>query len=91
MSTITVSSSVNWAPSGEGPYPSFSGVLNVYAEPDVRHSRIELDGAYAAPGGILGCALDAIVGSTIARFSLTDPIERVAVDLKAAASSTTRQ
>ncbi len=82
---------VNWTPSGEGPYPSFSGVLNVYAQADVRHSRIELDGAYAAPGGILGRAFDASVGSKIARSSLTDLIERVAADLKPAASSATRQ
>ncbi|MDQ2993172.1 MAG: hypothetical protein M3R30_10200 [Candidatus Eremiobacteraeota bacterium] len=82
---------VNWSPSGEGPYPGFPGMMNVLAEPDVRHSRIELDGAYAAPGGIVGRAFDATIGSAIARSSLTDFVERVAADLKPVASSTTRQ
>ena len=82
---------VNWMPSGEGPYPSFSGLLNVHAETDQRHSRIELDGAYAAPGGLLGRAFDALIGSTIARSSLADFIERLAADISPAASSTTRQ
>jgi len=82
---------VNWMPSGEGPYPSFSGVMNVVAEADKRHSRIELDGAYAAPGGVLGRAFDAMIGSSIARSSLADLIERLAADLTPATSSTTRQ
>jgi hypothetical protein len=82
---------VNWMPSGEGPYPSFSGVMNVYPEADARRSRIELDGAYEAPGGVIGRVFDAAIGSTIARSSLADLVERLAADLTPAASSTTRR
>jgi hypothetical protein len=77
---------VNGTPPGDGPYPTFSGVMNVYPETDRRHSRLELDGAYSTPSGVLGRDFDATAGSTIARSSLVDLIERLAADLTSATS-----
>jgi len=82
---------VDWAPSGEGPYPTFSGVMNVYPESDPRESRLEIDGNYEAPGGIVGRLFDALVGRRMARVSLADLVERIAIDLTPVASSPTRR
>ena len=82
---------VDWEPSGAGPYPTFSGTMNVYAEPDPRESRLEIDGNYEAPGGGFGRFFDMLVGRRIARASLLDLVERIAGELTPVASSLTRR
>ena len=82
---------VDWEPSGEGPYPTFSGMMNVYAEPDHRESRLEIDGNYEAPGGMIGRIFDALIGRRMARASLADLVERIASDLTPVSSSPTRR
>jgi len=82
---------VEWQPSGEGPYPTFSGTMNVYAEPDPRQSRLEIDGTYDSPGGAIGRIFDALIGRRMARASLADLVERIAADLTPVSSSATRR
>jgi len=82
---------VDWQPSGEGPYPAFSGTMNVYAESDPRQSRLEIDGTYDAPGGAIGRIFDALIGRRMARASLADLVERIAADLTPFSSSATRR
>jgi len=82
---------VDWEPSGEGPYPTFSGTMNVYAESDPRESRLEIDGTYEAPGGMIGKIFDILIGRRMARASLADLVERIASDLTPVASSATRR
>jgi hypothetical protein len=56
---------VSWAPKDGGPYPVFTGRLTV-ADDGVGWSRIDLDGTYKPPFGVLGAAFDAAVGHRIA-------------------------
>jgi hypothetical protein len=82
---------LDWEPSGQGPYPTFSGSMNVYAETDPRGSRLEIDGNYQAPGGMIGQLFDALIGRRMARVALADLVERIATDLTPVASSPTRR
>jgi hypothetical protein len=81
---------VDWAPAGDGPYPTFSGFMNVYSENDPRFSRLEVDGTYVPPGGLLGRVFDAAVGRRMARTSMADFIDRLATEIAPAFSSPTR-
>ncbi len=82
---------VEWTPSGEGPYPTFSGVVNIVAEADARTARIEIDGTYDPPGGMLGRAFDAVLGHRLAQISVGDLVQRLARELTPVASSETRR
>jgi hypothetical protein len=81
---------VDWVPSGDGPYPTFTGFMNVYPENDPRFSRLEIDGTYIPPGGLLGRVFDAAVGRRMARTSVADFVNRLAMDIAPAFSSPTR-
>jgi hypothetical protein len=81
---------VDWIPAGDGPYPTFTGFMNVYSEKDPRFSRLEIDGTYVPPGGFLGRVFDAAVGSRVARASIVDFVDRVAAEIAPAFSSPTR-
>ncbi len=65
--------------------------MNVYAEPDRRTSRLEIDGTYEPPGGLPGRAFDALVGSRIARASLTGLVADLARALSPVTSSESRR
>jgi hypothetical protein len=72
---------IEWTPKGLIPYPAFSGIVQIYPEADPQTARLEIDGAYEPPGGLAGRAFDALIGTRIARVSLTDLVERLAHDL----------
>jgi hypothetical protein len=57
---------VSWKDAQDGPYPHFSGTLEVESDEDYGASWIALDGTYAPPGGIGGRVFDAMIGSRIA-------------------------
>ena len=56
---------VTWAPKDGGPYPTFQGTISI-ADEGGGWSRIDLDGGYRPPLGILGAAFDAMLGHRIA-------------------------
>ncbi len=56
---------VRWSAKGGGPYPTFIGSLACLPE-NPTTSRIELEGTYTIPGGVVGKAFDAVVGQRIA-------------------------
>lgn len=55
---------VQWDPEG-GPYPSFHGTLSIGDEGG-GWSRVELDGEYRPPFGMVGAMFDATLGRRIA-------------------------
>lgn len=81
---------VDWVPAGDGPYPTFTGFMNVYSEVDQRFSRVEIDGTYTPPGGILGELFDAAIGKRLARASIVDFINGLVASISPASSSGTR-
>ncbi len=82
---------ITWSSAGGGPYPNFGGVMNVYAEPDRRMSRLEIDGTYEPPGGLVGRVFDALVGSRIARASLAGLVDDIARAISPVTSSGSRR
>jgi hypothetical protein len=56
---------IRWEPKDGGAYPAFHGTLSI-ADEGAGWSRIELDGTYTPPLGVLGLAFDAAVGHRIA-------------------------
>lgn len=62
---------VSWAPRGGGPYPVFHGTLSIQDE-GAGWSRIDLDGTYQPPFGLVGAAIDAAVGHRVASATASD-------------------
>ncbi len=62
---------LGWVPKDGGPYPSFEGTLSI-AQDAINWSRIEIDGAYRPPFGVLGLAFDAAVGHRIAQATAVE-------------------
>lgn len=58
---------ISWRAAGEGGiYPTaFNGTLSAEQE-DIDFCRLDLDGGYVPPGGIIGRAFDAVLGHQIA-------------------------
>ena len=73
---------VTWEPKGGGPYPSFTGWLGVEDE-GFGYSRLELNGTYRPPLGIVGAAFDAIAGHGIAVRSAQALLEHLKRELEA--------
>jgi hypothetical protein len=81
---------VDWVPAGDGPYPTFTGFMTVYAEIDTRFSRLEIDGTYTPPGGVLGGLFDAAIGKHLAQASIADFIDSLVASIAPNSSSGTR-
>jgi hypothetical protein len=62
---------VSWQPKDGGPYPAFEGTLSV-ADEGAGWSRVELDGTYNPPFGVVGAVFDAAVGHRIAQATATE-------------------
>lgn len=65
---------------GEALFPTFEGRLRLYRVPDGT-SRLELDGRYEPPGGVLGRAADTAAMHAIAQATVEDFVERIAAVL----------
>jgi hypothetical protein len=72
---------VHWKPEA-GPYPEFDGELTVRADETYSSSLLELRGSYRPPGGMLGAAFDAAIGSRIASATAQALLERLAREME---------
>jgi hypothetical protein len=61
----------------EALFPTFEGRLRLYRLPG-GSNRLELDGHYAPPGGVLGRAADAAAMYALAQATVQDFVERIA-------------
>ncbi len=61
----------------EAAFPEFEGQLRLRRSRDGTH-RLELEGDYEAPGGIVGHAVDAAALHSIAEATVQDFVERIA-------------
>lgn len=61
----------------EALFPTFEGRLRLYRVPGGT-SRLELDGHYSPPGGVLGRAADAAAMYAVAQATVEDFVERIA-------------
>jgi hypothetical protein len=73
---------VSWQPGDGGPYPTFSGALEIENE-DYDSFWLVLEGTYEPPFGLLGSAFDAIVGKRIAAQSGRELLARIASFIEA--------
>jgi hypothetical protein len=67
---------IAWKPHDGGPYPIFRGTLSV-EDVGGNFSRLDLDGAYDPPLGIVGAAFDAVVGHRIAVAGARQLLEEI--------------
>ncbi len=68
---------VDWAPTGDGPLPTFSGTLAIEPDEDYNAFFAVLDGRYDPPGGIAGRAFDALFGHRIAEATADHLLQRI--------------
>jgi hypothetical protein len=61
----------------EALFPTFEGRVRLYRVPDGT-SRLELDGHYTPPGGVIGRAADAAAMHAVAQATVEDFVERTA-------------
>jgi hypothetical protein len=69
---------VAWTPEASGAFPKFSGAFHA-SDDSPTACRLVLTGTYAAPGGAAGGVFDAIVGRRIARATIAELLERLAL------------
>lgn len=72
---------IAWEPEGDVLVPAFRGILT--SDGDVGTSLITLQGAYDAPGGLVGKVLDEGFGFWIARATMHDLLKRLARAIEA--------
>jgi hypothetical protein len=65
------------------PTPGFAGTLSVGAGEDYNETRLELEGSYEPPGGVVGRAFDDLVGRRLAHATLTGLLSGVGEELRA--------
>lgn len=68
---------VEWAPTGDGPLPKFSGTLSIESDEDYDAFFAALEGQYEPPLGIAGRAFDALVGHRIAEATADQLLHRI--------------
>jgi hypothetical protein len=70
---------VRWS-SGTWLLPEFHGTVRLRISGSA--TRVLVDGSYHAPFGVIGCVFDSLVGTYIARASVSDLAHRIAVYLE---------
>jgi hypothetical protein len=75
---------ISWEPEGGGPYPHFSGTVGVERDGSDGVCCLTLDGSYDPPFGLVGDAIDAIVGKHIARQTARNLLDEIAIMMEAA-------
>lgn len=76
--------SVDWEPSGGGPFPHFTGTLTINEDEDYGSCVISLFGSYEPPLGIVGRGFDAVVGNRIALATARRLLEEIRDGMEAA-------
>jgi len=60
---------LSWRPEGEGPFPSFQGIVRSTSA-TATTSTLVIEGDYRAPGDLAGAVFDVAIGSSIANATL---------------------
>jgi hypothetical protein len=66
------------------PTPGFAGTLTLSAGEDYGETELKLEGAYDAPGGLVGRAFDELLGRRIAHATLSALLNGVGTELREA-------
>ncbi|HEX3456865.1 MAG TPA: hypothetical protein VHR97_02830 [Candidatus Baltobacteraceae bacterium] len=72
---------IHWKPQA-GPYPDFDGQLTVRADETYKTARLELEGSYRPPGGVLGQAFDHTIGSRVASATAQALLKRLGEEME---------
>jgi hypothetical protein len=70
---------VSWAPDKGGPYPQFTGAIRLDPDEDPDRCCLMLEGEYDPPFGIVGDAFDALIGKHIARTTIRNLLDEIAI------------
>ena len=77
---------ISWEPEA-GPYPRFTGSIRLEAEEVPEACAIVLEGEYDPPLGIIGDAFDAIIGKHIARTTVRNLLDEIAIIMETSFAS----
>jgi len=81
---LTKPMSVEWSPTGGGPFPTFKGSLTISEDEDYGTCVLTLSGGYDPPLGVVGKGFDAIVGRRIAVATARRLLEQIRDGMEAA-------
>ena len=73
---------ISWEPEGRGPFPQFNGCIGLQPDQLPEHCQLVLDGEYDPPLGIAGDVFDAIVGKHIARMTIRNLLDEIAISME---------
>lgn len=76
-----------WEPDKGGPYPQFSGTIGLAPNEQPDRCAIVLEGEYDPPFGIVGDAFDAIIGKHIARTTVRNLLDEIAIIMETSYAS----
>ena len=76
-----------WEPDQGGPYPQFSGTIGLAANEHPDRCNLVLEGEYDPPFGIVGDAFDAIIGKHIARTTVRNLLDEIAIIMETSYAS----
>lgn len=78
-----------WEPDKGGPYPQFSGTIGIAPNEQPDRCAIVLEGEYDPPFGIVGDAFDSIIGKHIARTTVRNLLDEIAIIMETSYASST--
>ena len=70
---------ISWAPQNGGPFPQFFGYIGLEPDESSERCNITLDGEYDPPLGVVGDMFDAVVGKHIARMTVRNLLDEIAI------------
>lgn len=76
-SAMIPSYSVSWAPEGGGPYPTFTGTINIENSDDYRSFYLAIAGTYTPPFAEAGHVFDLVVGHRIANAAAANLLAEI--------------
>jgi len=77
---------ISWEPMA-GPYPRFTGSIRLEADEDPDRCSIVLEGEYDPPLGVVGDAFDAIIGKHVARTTVRNLLDEIAIIMETSYAS----
>lgn len=79
---------ITWEPEGGGPFPQFDGVLRLGPGENPDGCCVLLEGAYDPPFGVVGDLFDAVVGRHIARMTVRNLLDEIAIIMETSHAAT---
>ena len=81
---------ISWEPEGGGPFPQFDGTIRLAAGDATDSCCVVLEGSYDPPFGVAGDLFDALVGRHVARMTVRNLLDEIAIIMETSYAASTR-